>query len=108
MPDGDEGTFELIRLEDGRWGMTSLRSDALDVVEVGRTGPRTQITLVSAKDADLGVGGFRVGLGPGEPYVSAGQPTVFGVPCRDAVAALHLFLDAHDGTNLRIDDAWPC
>jgi hypothetical protein len=108
MPDGDEGTFELIRLEDGRWGMTSLRSDALDVVEVGRTGPRTQITLVSAKGADLGVGGFRVGLGPGEPYVSAGQPAVFSVPCRDAVAALHLFLDAHDGTNLRIDEAWPC
>lgn len=44
MPDGDEGTFELIPLEDGRWGMTALRSDALDVVEVGRTGSRIQIT----------------------------------------------------------------
>jgi hypothetical protein len=108
MPDGDAGTFELIRLEDGRWGMTSLRSDALDVVEVGRTGPRIQITLVSAKDADLGVGGFRIGLEPGEPYVRAGHPAVFSVPCRDAVAALHLFLDADYGTNLRIDEAWPC
>ena len=107
-PDGDQGTFELIRLEDGRWGMTSLRSDALDVVEVGRTGPRIQITLVSAKDADLGVGGFRVGLEPGEPYVSAGHPAVFSVPCRDAAATLQLFLDARDGTNLRIDEAWAC
>jgi hypothetical protein len=24
------------------------------------------------------------------------------------VATLHLFLDTHDGTNLRIAEAWPC
>jgi hypothetical protein len=108
MPDGDAGTFGVVRLVDSSWGMTSLRSDALDVVEVGRTGSRIQITLVSTKDADLGVGGFRVGLEPGERYVSAGHPAVFSVSCRDAVATLQQFLDADDGTNLRIAEAWPC
>ena len=108
MPDGDAGTFELVRLDDGRWGMTSLRSDALDVVEVGRTGSRIQVTLVSTKDVELGVGGNRVGWQPGEPYVSAGREAVFSVPCGGSVANLYLFLDAHDGTNLRIAEAWPC
>jgi hypothetical protein len=112
MPDGDAGIFEVVLLESGQWGMTSLRSDALEVVGVGRTGSGIQITLVSANDADLGVGGLRVGLEPGKPYVSAGREAVFIVPCRATrtgpVATLHLFLDAHDGTNLRIAEAWPC
>jgi hypothetical protein len=108
MPDGDAGVFELARLEDGKWGMTSLRSDALEIVEVGRTGSRVQVTLISTKDADLGAGGFRVGLAPGEPWVSAGRAAVFSVPCNDNSAMLFQFLDAHDGTNMRIAEAWPC
>jgi hypothetical protein len=108
MPDGDTGVFELARLEDGKWGMTSLRSDALEIVEVGRTGSRVQVTLVSTKDADLGAGGFRVGLAAGEPWVSAGRAAVFSVPCNDNSAMLFQFLDAHDGTNMRIAEAWRC
>jgi hypothetical protein len=108
MPDGDAGTFELVRLDTGDWGMTSLRSDGLVLGQVGRTGPRVQVTLVSTKDADLGVGGFRVGLEPGQPWVKAGEEAVFSVPCRDSVAVLHQFLDAHDGTNLRFAEAWTC
>jgi hypothetical protein len=107
-PDGDAGTFELVRLDNGDWGMTSLRSDGLELGEVGRTGARVQVTLVSAKDADLGVGGFRVGLEPDQPWVKAGEEAVFSVPCRDSVAVLYQFLDAHDGTNLRFAEAWPC
>jgi hypothetical protein len=101
MPDGDVGTFELVRLDNGDWGMTSLRSDGLVLGQVGRTGPRVQVTLVSTKDADLGVGGFRVGLEPGQPWVKAGEEAVFSVPCRDSAAVLYQFLDGHDGTNLR-------
>jgi hypothetical protein len=108
MPDGDTGVFALSRLEDGKWGMTSLRSDALEIVEVGRTESRVQVTLMSTKDADLGAGGFRVGLAPGEPWVSAGRAAVFSVPCSDNSAMLFQFLDAHDGTNMRIAEAWPC
>ena len=108
MPDGDTGVFELARLEDGKWGMTSLRSDALEIVDVGRTGSRVQVTLMSTKDADLGAGGFRVGLAPGERWVSAGRAAVFSVPCYDDSAMLFQFLDAHDGTNMRIAEAWPC
>jgi hypothetical protein len=108
LPDGDAGTFELVRLDNGDWGMTSLRSDSLELGQIGRTGARIQVTLVSAKDADLGVGGFRVGLEPGQPWVKAGEAAVFSVPCRDSVAVLYQFLDAHDGTNLRIAEAWPC
>lgn len=108
MPDGDTGTFELVRLDNGGWGMTSLRSDNLELRRVGRTGARVQVTLVSAKDADLGVGGFRVGLEPGQPWVKASEEAVFSVPCRDSVAVLYQFLDAHDGTNLRFAEAWPC
>jgi hypothetical protein len=108
MPDGDTGVFELARLEDGKWGMTSLRSDALEIVDVGRTGSRVQVTLMSTKDADPGAGGFRVGLAPGEPWVSAGRAAVFSVPCYDDSAMLFQFLDAHDGTNMRIAEAWPC
>jgi hypothetical protein len=66
-----------------------------------------QVTLMSTKDADLGAGGFRVGLAPGEPWVSAGRAAVFSVPCDDS-AILFQFLDAHDGTNMRIAEAWPC
>jgi hypothetical protein len=108
MPDGDAGAFELVRLEDGKWGMTSLRSDALEIVDVGRTGSRVQVTLISTKDADLGAGGFRVGLAPGEPWVSAGRAAVFSIPCHNDSAMLSQFLDAHDGTNMRIAEAWPC
>jgi hypothetical protein len=108
MPDGDAGTFELVRLDNGDWGMTSLRSDGLELGQIGRTGARVQVTLVSAKDADLGVGGFRVGLEPGQPWVRAGEEAVFSVPCRDSVAVLYQFLDAHDGMNLRFAEAWPC
>lgn len=108
MPDGDAGTFELVRLDDGRWAMTSLRSDVIEVVEAGRTGSRIQVTLVSTKDAELGVGGNLVGWSPGEPYVGAGRKAVFSVPCSEGAATLYLFLDAHDGTNLRIAEAWPC
>jgi hypothetical protein len=108
LPDGDTGVFELAKLEDGTWAMTSLRSDALEIVDVGRTGSRVQVTLMSTKDADLGAGGFRVGLAPGEPWVSAGRAAVFSVPCNDNSAMLFQFLDAHDGTNIRIAEAWPC
>jgi hypothetical protein len=107
MPDGDAGGFELTRLEDGQWGMTSLRSDALEIVDVGRTGSRVQVTLMSTKDADLGAGGFRVGVAPGDPWLTAGDAAVFSVPCDDS-AIIFLFLDAHDGTNMRIAEAWPC
>jgi hypothetical protein len=108
MPDGDTGGFELIRLEDGGWGMTSLLSDHLEIRDVGRSGSRVQVILVSAKDADLGVGGNRAGWEPGEPFVIAEQEAVFSVPCRDSVATMFQFFDAHDGTNLRIAEAWPC
>jgi hypothetical protein len=94
MPDGDAGTFEIVRLGNGDWGMTSLRSDGLELGQIGRTGARVQVTLVSAQDADLGVGGFRVGLEPGQPWVKAGEEAVFSVPCRDSVAVLYQFLDA--------------
>jgi hypothetical protein len=55
MPDGDAGAFELVRLDKGDCGMTSLHSDGLELAQVGRTGPRVQVTLVSTKDADLGL-----------------------------------------------------
>jgi hypothetical protein len=40
--------------------------------------------------------------------VKAGEEAVFSVPCRDSVAVLYQFLDAHDGTNLRFAEASPC
>lgn len=106
-PDGDVGTFAMTRSGDGRWGMTALRSDALEVVEVGASGSRVQVVLLSTKDADLGVGGFRVGPAPGGSWVSAGDPAVFSTPC-DGSARLFLYLDAADGAHLRFADAWPC
>lgn len=117
MPDGDTGTFELTRLDDGRWGMLSVRSDAIELREVGRAGSRVQVTLVSAKDAELGVGGgeLRAGRAPGEPslkarepWVEAGKKAVFSLPCRESRAQLIQFLDADDGTNIRVYEAWPC
>jgi len=107
MSDGDVGAFEVVRLNDGTWGITSLRSDAIEIVAVGRTGTGVQVTLLSTRDAELGIGSGRVGRAPDEPWIVAGQPAVLTVPC-DGTARMFQYLRATDGTALRIAEAWPC